>query len=238
MDSLPFLCLAVAAFVMVYGAIMIEVCVFLFQYNGDHTPSSELIIADDSVEQCIVQMNDSTSISQFAVETLPGLIVLLSMTLIGSFLLITISRERTNWIPLNMLGYVALGLVGIFSDQLPGTHPRRDYNFLLLWPVSSSITNVFHITFAAAFLFLPLVGSGLWLYKYPHRWWILSFAFNLCLNASYGAVDLWASGGIMTPGQWWTFEVGAFAYTYINCAAFELWQLHQTKSNYYFPLKR
>jgi hypothetical protein len=234
--------LVVVVFVAIYGAIVVQVDVNLYLYDGQHTPSAELIIADDSVTQCIIAANSATvSISQFAVETLPGLIVLLSMTLIGSFILISIERDipSRDRIWGNFLGYFLLGLVGVFSDALPGNSPRRNWNFVLLWPVASSTTNIIHVSCAAAFLFLPMLATAGWLSSRRHWGWIAAYAVGFGLNVSYGAADLWAAGNLIVPGGWFLFEVASFGYSFVLYSAFGLWRLNNNLSaTSYVPLKR
>jgi hypothetical protein len=215
-------------------AINLEVASLLLKYNGQHIPTTDVIILSSSLDQDVESMNDTTSISQFGVETARGMVMLLFMTLGAAGILVGISfsdpKRKRNWG--NVIGYAAVALVGIFGDQLPGTTPRRNYNIVLGWTVDSSITNVIHLTAAAIFLFVPIISTLIWWWKQPHPdWrWITLYVLLLCVNATYGAMDLFAQQSDMLRGEWYLFEMGSFGPTFLGCATFELWLLDLAES--------
>lgn len=235
-------CLVLFLYTALFLAANIQVSILLFQYRGEHIVSDDPIILSSSLSADVESMNDVTSISQFGVETVEGLILVLLMTTGAAAILLWFSLSgppRENiWGAL--IGYGAVALVGIFGDALPGGTPRRDYNVVVIWTgVSDTITNWVHVISAGIFLFLPILATAWYLLDNRHHYgWAVAYFIIFALNSTYGALDLWGSQSLLLAGEWFVMECIAFGGTFLVYSAFELWRVHVALLSFsYTPVK-
>lgn len=239
--------LVLLVYVSIFLAQNVQVAVLLLKYAGQHIVSPDPIVFSDSLDQDIEAMNDTTSISEFGVETLRGFAMLMTMSLGAAAILLWFAlsgpkRPRNYG---NLLGYALVALVGIFGDQLPGATPRRNYNPVFIWTVASSTTDVIHLTSAAIFLFVPILATAWWLFERRHQLsslrlygWAACYAVVFCINVTYGAMALWAPQTDISRGGWFLWEISAFGCTFLVYAAFESWRMLVARSHTgYSPLE-
>jgi hypothetical protein len=228
----------VLAFSALFLAIFVEVGVVMLRLSGQHVVAQGDIIMMPSLYDTIQAMQDVQSISQFAVETVIGLVVVLVMTLGASFILLSMAL----WPPLtrdriwgNLLGYALVALVGVFGTTVPGAPPRRSYNTVLLWAVPDSTTAPIHLTAAALFLFLPSLATIAWFVRHRKkpvwprwRWWLALYALQLVIAAGYGIANLTVdSNTTLSAGAWLLLELTAFGSSFAVYALFELVRLNE-----------
>lgn len=211
----------VAAF-SAYGlAMLVQVAVVMFQTEGQHQASPDPLVVSASLDTTIESMVNSTSISQFAVETFSGYITVMFMTTGASVILCAL--EPDIW--LNLVGYAALALVGLFGTKVPGNPPRRDYNpFFLLWTIDHNVTSQVHIAASAVFLYLPLLRTIWWLHRkrWGRRWmalYLLLFVISVGYGVAHVSVD---STKALNPPTWFTLEIVAFGGSFFVFSLFGL----------------
>ena len=222
----------VVVFSSLFLAIFCEVGGLMVRLSGQHVVAAGPFIFTGGLYNDIEAMQEVQSISQFATETVVGLVSVLVMTLGAAAILLGISltpgRRPKIWA--NLAGYAVVVAVGIFPTTVPGAPPRRSYNPVLLWPVADSATGPIHLTAAALFLYLPAVSTVVWLVRNRKGWrwkrWLALYAFVLVLSVGYGVADLAVdSNTTLSPGAWLLLELTAFGCSFAAFAFFELVRL-------------
>ena len=217
----------VAGFILLYLSVFVELSVLMLQYRGQHVvDTNSTMIFSDSLATDVQSMQDVTSISTFAVETVRGLFTLLAMTSQAAVLLVAISASCPGP-PLwdNLVGYTVVVLVGVFLTGVPGDPPRRDYNPLFLWTVDDAITEPIHIAAAAVFLFVPVIAT-IWR-EWKSVGWRDLYLIVFIVNVGYCGALIAATydESALFDGVWVILEIGSFGFTFCVYSAYEICRL-------------
>jgi hypothetical protein len=169
---------------MAFGlSVFISVVYYMYAEYGNHVPNLNVpIVYTVSLYEDVLQSLDVTSISQFSVETVRGMVALMFMATCTSVFLVSmciiafklefIHRHLKITCLINAIGYFLLCFVGLFGTSLPvvdNLGPRRDYNNFLVFTISDTASSVPHYIGAAGYLVIPTLSTLWYLIRYHHK---------------------------------------------------------------------
>jgi hypothetical protein len=236
---------ALVALLVMALSFYIPVGYYTYHLRGQHEPNiNATILFTPSLHDDILQSVDSTSISQFSVETVRGMMMLAVIAIGTSSVLLllaydamisTIRPVRVTAL-INSIGYLALALVGIFGTAPPSAHgfgPRRSYNILFFWTVPALATQVVHVISATAYLFVPTISTlCMWAHN-PHfpcrkrfvALYATIFSFS-CFFVVSQFVSMFATNDVIDVA-WLGIEFVTFSSASFSNVAFLLYVLYQ-----------
>jgi hypothetical protein len=222
--------------------------VTLYEQRGHHLPynGNVSIILTDSLANDIQASLDVTSESQYAAETVRGMLLVLATTAAMAVWLTKAAYEArpTQDSPawqINVVGYISFIFVGLLATSPPsvdGLGPRRDYNPFLIWTVDATVSLGLHTTAVVLFLFLPLLNTLRWLWRHrkekPWHEWLIAYTVVLLINLAFVGTQIasvYITGSVL-DAIWIILEIFTLGCDWLLYSLFHLRLLPPTHPDY------